>query len=554
MKIIEILRKLWWRYSIARSKRKVAETHPKSDVIDVQEHHKHWMALGNKGRFHEAIELCLATIDNPNEIFVASSFLGYAYFQITNYELAIAYLENAVKKNPSDYYSTFFLARSLKVVGRKKEALGLYTACCGSHLNHAEEILNYAMPLAFEIKETDESKKFFGEFQSWAERNLLSSTLVEKLLFFQGRDIELHLFFQGRDIELQERINDHLSTDSTRTSFRHILSVADWVSKRGGVIHALGNPEAIRIVTPFENEDVTIHETTVYSDNAYVAEIPDASIISGSSLIFVENDTVLSDLLADKQYGHFAGFQYDKTVIAQRRDALLVKVIQFSEWIPEGIMLSGLASDQYGHWFSEFLPKLRHFERHPRFPEIPIIIDTEMPASHYDFLRALVANPLHILPRGSSLKVGTLLVAPTITFFPIELFSNHSVPPEHLGAWSNSALRYIGDKIRDHFGVVNATSDRIFLSRKNCIWRRLINEDEIIDALKPLGFRVVFIEECNFEEQVRIFQKAEFIVAPNGSALNNLIFSNENIKILIFGQKNPHNGGGVVWPYDGSRL
>ena len=504
----------------------------KGNVINIQEHHKQWIALADERRFNEAIKLCLATIDNPKEIFLASAFLGYAYFQISNYELAVAYLESAVKKNPSDYYSIFFLARSLQMIGRNNEALGLFTTCCRNHPTHVEEILALALPLALEIKESSESINFFNESQLWLDNKLLSPTLVAKVLFFQERDKEL-----------QEKINDQAVV-----SFRRIYSVADWAPKSGGVFHVLGEPEPIRIVTPPENDETTIHETLVYSNIPYVAEIPDVLITSGSSLIFIENDIVLSDLLADKQYGHFASFQYDKTVVAQRCDALLVKAIQPSEWLTEGILLSGLASEHYGHWFAEFLPKLRHFERHPRFAEIPLIIDDGMPASHYDFLRALVANPLHILLRGTSLKVGTLLVAPTTTFFPVELFPNHSVPAEHQASWTVSALRYLGDKINHHFGEVNTASDRVFLSRKNSTWRRLVNEDEVIKELKSLGFRVVFLEECNFEEQVRIFQTAELIVAPNGSALNSLIFSNKNINVLIFGQKNPHNWGGWLGP------
>ena len=47
---------------------------------------------------------------------------------------------------------------------------------------------------------------------------------------------------------------------------------------------------------------------------------------------------------------------------------------------------------------------------------------------------------------------------------------------------------------------------------------------------------------------MRLFQGAEFIVAPNGSSIHNLIFSNPNVKAVILCQQNFHNWGGWVGP------
>ena len=69
----------------------------------------------------------------------------------------------------------------------------------------------------------------------------------------------------------------------------------------------------------------------------------------------------------------------------------------------------------------------------------------------------------------------------------------------------------------------------------------MVDEDLIIAMLQTFGFRTVYIEDFSFEEQVRIFQNAAFIVAPNGSSLSNLIFSNPDVKVLMLGQKNLFN-------------
>jgi capsular polysaccharide biosynthesis protein len=55
------------------------------------------------------------------------------------------------------------------------------------------------------------------------------------------------------------------------------------------------------------------------------------------------------------------------------------------------------------------------------------------------------------------------------------------------------------------------------------------------------GFEYIFTEEMTTREQIELFQQAKCIVAPNGSALLNLIFANIDTKVLILIQPNLHN-------------
>jgi hypothetical protein len=56
------------------------------------------------------------------DYFLASSFLGYAFFQISNYSLAVYYLSISARHNPKDYHSAVFLIRSLQALGRTEDA------------------------------------------------------------------------------------------------------------------------------------------------------------------------------------------------------------------------------------------------------------------------------------------------------------------------------------------------------------------------------------------------------------------------------------------------
>lgn len=346
------------------------------------------------------------------------------------------------------------------------------------------------------------------------------------------------LFHLGADGELGTSLPTH--------AVRSVLSVQAGVARGHGAWRPLGDPEVIRLAC-FGLDGSPAPDRTTQSYAPYVAELTAATVVSGSSLIHVGPSTVLSDLLADWELAKYVCLRGDPTVTALREGAVLVRRASPTDRLAEGINLSGMSSGHYGHWFAEYLPRLRHFSRHPRFAEVPIIVDEGMPPSHYEFLRTLVANRLHVLPRGSALLVDRLWVAPTINFFPPALQAGHVVPPDRQAAWSVGALRFFAERLRPD--QVEPGSRRIFLSRRNSSWRRLANEAELVAALAPLGFEVVCPEEMAFADQVRTFATAGFIIAPNGSALNNLIFTSPRTKVVVFGQHNFHNWGGWLGPY-----
>jgi capsular polysaccharide biosynthesis protein len=81
-------------------------------------------------------------------------------------------------------------------------------------------------------------------------------------------------------------------------------------------------------------------------------------------------------------------------------------------------------------------------------------------------------------------------------------------------------------------------------------WRRLINEAEVEAALVSVGFETVYLERMNAAEQVSTFENAEWIVAPVGSALLNMIFADPAAKVLILSQPNLFNWGTLQGPME----
>lgn len=66
---------------------------------------------------------------------------------------------------------------------------------------------------------------------------------------------------------------------------------------------------------------------------------------------------------------------------------------------------------------------------------------------------------------------------------------------------------------------------RIYISRARTLKRRLVNEAEIDGVLADFNFEKVTLEELSFEQQVSLFNGAEFIAGVHGAGFANLLFS-----------------------------
>jgi capsular polysaccharide biosynthesis protein len=61
---------------------------------------------------------------------------------------------------------------------------------------------------------------------------------------------------------------------------------------------------------------------------------------------------------------------------------------------------------------------------------------------------------------------------------------------------------------------------------------RLVNEEAILDILRPLGFEVFDPGQHSVQDQIDCFTAAEVIVAPHGAALANLTFCSPGTRVL----------------------
>ncbi|MEH2048724.1 glycosyltransferase family 61 protein [Nostoc sp.] len=97
---------------------------------------------------------------------------------------------------------------------------------------------------------------------------------------------------------------------------------------------------------------------------------------------------------------------------------------------------------------------------------------------------------------------------------------------------------WLRNKIFQNLKNVKFESDitRVLILRRPVNGRSFLNQEEVLNALIPLGFKAFYLEELSFEEQVNLFKRANCIVAAHGAGLANIIFSEKATVIEIFGK------------------
>lgn len=64
----------------------------------------------------------------------------------------------------------------------------------------------------------------------------------------------------------------------------------------------------------------------------------------------------------------------------------------------------------------------------------------------------------------------------------------------------------------------------VYITRRNAKWRKVLNEEEIIDRLASIGFEIFDFDRLAYMDQVRTVAQAGILVSIHGAGLTNLMF------------------------------
>jgi len=177
------------------------------------------------------------------------------------------------------------------------------------------------------------------------------------------------------------------------------------------------------------------------------------------------------------------------------------------------------------HWIMFVMSGLKNLEDKPK----PIYFTTNV---KYDFQRETLKffEPEYIFVEKVPEGAKDIYCHGT----PMSIIHDKSTPIYH---------KWIRDWVLDKNGLRNHKKQkrRIYMSRNISMllpWnvgnprRILVNENEIYEPLKKLGFEIINLEDYSMIDKIKLFQEAEIVISPNSGGLTFSIFAHPETKII----------------------
>lgn len=273
----------------------------------------------------------------------------------------------------------------------------------------------------------------------------------------------------------------------------------------------------------FNNQSVDIPEE-------YVINLPNAQLLGNCGMIITENNQPFYDYVSETD-----------NMIENSDNWKVKKVGQALSWpfypqptlFNETIALLAMpVEDCYFHWMLEVLPRLKilqmsgyHYDK--------VFISSHKSKFKKETLNKLgLTDDQIICGNGKSLIQADNIIIPSIP---------HTV--------KNNTPQWACDFIRSAFldTTISETSQplkRLYIARRYVPnhWsnRFVVNEKEVFEYLEKKGFEQFYLEDLPFNEQTKLFNSAEIIIAAHGAGLTNLIFCNSQRPVTIIEMFNPH--------------
>ena len=174
-------------------------------------------------------------------------------------------------------------------------------------------------------------------------------------------------------------------------------------------------------------------------------------------------------------------------------------------------VFSNIWSKGYFHWTLDDLTRLealQQFRKHTNTP-VQLLMVPPVRVWQLDSLRAMgFGEEDLVIWDGGKARVEKLYVSP----------ARRADKDAH--EWlRRHAAEYAGCREE------TAASKRIYISRADADERQVVNEQEFFSGLEARGFELFRLGELDYRAQVRLFWEANFVVAPHGAGLTNLVYS-----------------------------
>ncbi|MFO7143112.1 hypothetical protein B9T16_16470 [Arthrospira sp. PCC 8006] len=452
--------------------------------------------LVNQNRYEQAISQYQILVNqNPaSEWFYV--YLADAYYQNQDWLTALANYQKAISINSNQDWFYCGLGNCLQKLGDFDEAIEAYRNAINikNCTWYYEEIINVLMSQ----KKWEEALKVCFESLKNDPNQYQAYTQIKLYLKHLGRHEDAH------------RCNHLQLPHDLLSKFCNLPSPEKWLINSRNCSH-------VQTIEIYPSTSVNFKQPTTVSNNLLgftshrtqqpagsVKIFPQARGLNTGCLhtIITANNQVVKDLSSDNSGIALGAHNLPETIHLKGNIAFV----------------SAHYGHNYFHWMVEVIPRL-HLVLASGLPIDKIVVN-KFGHKYEDETLAMFDIPEHQKMFGCFRHVQAEVLIVQCRTLPTPKWACDFV--------KNLVLKH---PLLEEDNRCNYSS-KIYISRANAYYRKVINEQELMDILKPLGFQVVYLENMSVKEQALCLHHAEVVISPHGAGLTNLVFCEPGTKVI----------------------
>ena len=199
--------------------------------------------------------------------------------------------------------------------------------------------------------------------------------------------------------------------------------------------------------------------------------------------------------------------------------ALFMRPIAIEEDV---VIVNAPHPECYNHWVDFLMSKFWYLDQFPELASLPIVMTPIQIRYVEQYLKLL----------GIDDKFRFIFYDKSVCYH----FKSAYIPTvAALPCTSPANVRWIRDKLLKHADKVpEGFEDGLYYTTRAEASHGILNDQEIIDFLTPLGFKCLDWGKFTIPQQIALAQNAKVVIGEHGSNHTNLIFANSRIRHLFF--------------------
>ena len=257
----------------------------------------------------------------------------------------------------------------------------------------------------------------------------------------------------------------------------------------------------------------------------FVASIP-RGLVLGDGLVITPDHQLLEDVSVD-----FRGPEETKLQNISR-DWSLEPIKNFDGTVA---VLATAGAGIYYHWLFQLLPRLDLIRR------------AGIDLARIDYF---LFNPIVAPFQRESLELLEIDESKILQSSAVHYLRARNLVVPSVPLWGGCFAPWMCEFLRRTFlsrsgQPMRSFARRLYVSRGQAKYRRILNEGDVMEFLQGIGFEVLLFENMTMREQAAAMASCDVIVAPHGGGLSNLVFCSPGTKVIeIF---SPELVAGYFW-------